>query len=55
MTKFDLYWRIVKEGLDESDLMKTNFINFEGGHKYEAEDLLLYIEHSLYNDISFYV
>ena len=38
--KFDLYWKIVTEGLSESDLFKTNFLNFKRGHQFENEALL---------------
>ena len=35
--KFEKYWRMVKEGLQESDVCNTNFVNFSRGHKYENE------------------
>ena len=35
--KFDKYCRIVKEGLQESDLINTNLANFKRGHEYEQE------------------
>ena len=36
---FDIYWRIVNEGLQERDVMNTEFNNFKRGHIYESEAL----------------
>ena len=37
--KFDLYWKIVLEGLQEKDVLNNNFHNFDRGHNFEAEAL----------------
>ena len=37
--KFDQYWKIVQENLQESELFNNNFINFKRGHYFENEAL----------------
>jgi len=33
--RFIKYWKVVKQGLKESDVINTNFENFKRGHKFE--------------------
>ena len=40
--KFTKYWKVVKQGLEESDVLKTNFENFKRGHKYEKEAISIF-------------
>ena len=35
--KFSKYWYLVKNGLQESDVINTNLVNFKRGHLYEQE------------------
>ena len=36
-SKFSLYWRVVKEGLDENDISANKIVNFQRGHAYILE------------------
>ena len=40
--KFTKYWKVVKQGLEESDVLKTNFENFKRGHKFEKEAISVF-------------
>ena len=40
--KFIKYWKVVKEGLKESDVINTNFENFKRGHKFEKEAISVF-------------
>ena len=40
--KFTKYWKVVKQGLEESDVLKTNFENFKRGHKCEKEAISVF-------------
>ena len=40
--KFPKYWKVVKQGLEESDVLKTNFQNFKQGHKFEKEAISVF-------------
>lgn len=35
--RFINYWKVVRQGLKESDVINTNFENFKRGHKFEKE------------------
>jgi len=35
--KFMKYWKVIKQGLKESNVINTNFENFKRGHKFEKE------------------
>ena len=47
--KFESYWKIVKEGLNESDLFNNCFRNICRGHQFEKEALLFFRNQSLSN------
>ena len=40
--KFESYWKIVKERLNETDLFNNCFRNFRRGHQFEKEALLFF-------------
>ena len=40
--KFTKYWKVVKQGLEERDVLKTNFENFKRGHKFEKEAISVF-------------
>ena len=40
--KFIKYWKVVKQGLKESDVINTNFENFKRGHKFEKEAISVF-------------
>jgi len=40
--KFMKYWKVVKQGLKESDVIKTNFENFKRGQKFEKEAISVF-------------
>ena len=40
--KFIKYWKVVKQGLKESDVVNTNFENFKRGHKFEKEAISVF-------------
>ena len=47
--KVESYWKIVKEGLNESDLFNNHFRNFRRGHQFEEEALLFFRNQPLSN------
>ena len=47
--KFESYWKIVKEGLNESDLFNKCFKNFRRGHQFEKEALVFFRNQPLSN------
>ena len=40
--KFIKFWKVVKQGLKESDVINTNFENFKRGHKFEKEAISVF-------------
>ena len=40
--KFIKYWKVVKQGLKESDVINTNFENFKRGHRFEKEAISVF-------------
>ena len=40
--KFIKFWNVVKQGLKESDVINTNFENFERSHKFEKEAISVF-------------
>jgi len=36
------YWKVVKQGLKESDVINTNFENFKRGHKFGKEAISVF-------------
>ena len=47
--KVKSYWKIVKEGLNKSDLINNHFRNFRRGHQFEEEALLFFRNQPLSN------